>query len=75
MQSVTLEKAQTALADLVQKVAHGEQFTITQNGEPKAVLSAVEAKRGKAKAGSLKGKIWISEDFDAPLEDFKQYMQ
>ena len=24
--------------------------------------------------GSLKGKIWMSEDFDAPLEDFKEYM-
>ncbi len=24
--------------------------------------------------GSLKGKIWVSEDFDAPLEDFKEYM-
>ncbi|WPU97683.1 DUF2281 domain-containing protein [Mucilaginibacter sp. cycad4] len=24
--------------------------------------------------GSLKGKIWMSEDFDEPLEDFKDYM-
>ncbi|MET3503118.1 hypothetical protein ABIC45_004755 [Mucilaginibacter rubeus] len=24
--------------------------------------------------GSLKGKIWVSEDFDEPLEDFKDYM-
>jgi hypothetical protein len=22
--------------------------------------------------GSLKGKIWMSDDFDAPLEDFKE---
>jgi prevent-host-death family protein len=45
MKTVTLEKAQSALADLVQKAAHGEQFTITENGEPKAVLSAAGAKR------------------------------
>jgi hypothetical protein len=25
--------------------------------------------------GSLKGKIWMAPDFDAPLEDFKEYMQ
>ncbi len=25
-------------------------------------------------AGSLKGKITMTEDFDAPLEDFKDYM-
>lgn len=24
--------------------------------------------------GSLKGKIWMSDDFDEPLEDFKDYM-
>lgn len=24
--------------------------------------------------GSLKGKIWMSPDFDEPLEDFKDYM-
>jgi DNA-damage-inducible protein J len=22
----------------------------------------------------LKGKVWIADDFDAPLEDFKEYM-
>ena len=24
--------------------------------------------------GCLKGQIWMAEDFDAPLEDFKDYM-
>lgn len=24
--------------------------------------------------GILKGKIWMSPDFDEPLEDFKEYM-
>jgi hypothetical protein len=24
--------------------------------------------------GSLKGKVWMSEDFNEPLEDFKEYM-
>ncbi len=26
------------------------------------------------RAGSAKGQIWIADDFDAPLEDFKDYM-
>ena len=25
--------------------------------------------------GSMTGKIWIADDFDAPLEDFKEYME
>ena len=24
--------------------------------------------------GALKGKIWMAPDFDAPLDDFKDYM-
>lgn len=32
-------------------------------------------KGGAPKFGSLKGKIKMSEDFDAPLDDFNEYMQ
>ncbi|MEQ1747056.1 MAG: DUF2281 domain-containing protein [Saprospiraceae bacterium] len=35
----------------------------------------VKPARPKRKAGMLKGKIWMAPDFDAPLEDFKEYMQ
>ena len=28
----------------------------------------------KRRAGTAKGTFWMSEDFDAPLEDFKDYM-
>ena len=41
MQTIALEKAQATLADLLRQVAGGEEFTITQNGEPKAKLSPV----------------------------------
>ncbi len=27
------------------------------------------------KFGSMKGKMWMAEDFDAPLEDMKEYME
>ncbi|MCO6482101.1 MAG: DUF2281 domain-containing protein [Flavobacteriales bacterium] len=29
----------------------------------------------KRMAGLSKGKIWIADDFDAPLDDFKEYME
>ena len=41
MKTVALELAQTSLADLLRQVADGEEFTITQNGEPKARLCGV----------------------------------
>ena len=28
----------------------------------------------KRQAGLLKGKIWMSDDFDAPLDEMKDYM-
>jgi len=78
MQTVALEKAQATLEDLLQQVARGEEFTITQNGQPKAKLSAVSSHKHKheqARAGSLPGKIWISPGFDAPLDEFEDYMK
>ncbi len=30
--------------------------------------------RGKIKAGSARGKIKMAADFDAPLDDFAEYM-
>lgn len=44
-----------------------------------ALLKSVEqsgrkANPKKAIFGSAKGKLWMAEDFDAPLGDFKDYM-
>jgi hypothetical protein len=38
---------------------------------PKAADQEQKKERG---FGCLKGQIWMAEDFDAPLEDFKDYM-
>ena len=32
------------------------------------------AVRPPFKYGSMSGKIWMADDFDAPLDDFKEYM-
>ena len=29
----------------------------------------------RAMFGCMKGKMWISDDFDAPLEELKEYME
>jgi hypothetical protein len=38
------------------------------------VAPSPEKKRVVPKAGSLKG-FWMAPDFDAPLEDFREYME
>ena len=37
-------------------------------------LERIRQKRLSAK-GSLKGKVWMSDDFNAPLEEMKEYME
>ena len=37
-------------------------------------LEEGKPKGGLQKFGSAKGEIFMSDDFDAPLEDFKDYM-
>jgi prevent-host-death family protein len=44
MKTIALEKAEATLADLVRQVSAGEEFTITQDGEPMAKLSPLPAK-------------------------------
>lgn len=34
-----------------------------------------EIKKRKPKFGCAKGQIYISPDFDAPIDDFKEYME
>ena len=51
----------------------GEQLpeTTTSPDKPKSSPSKV---RRKPMYGCSKDKIWIADDFDAPLDDFKEYM-
>ncbi len=37
-------------------------------------INIVPPERKYRESGKLKGKVWMSPDFDAPLEDFKDYM-
>ncbi|MHC5833068.1 MAG: DUF2281 domain-containing protein [Nostoc sp.] len=38
-------------------------------------LTPVSPVKRRRQPGSAKGLITISDDFDAPLEDFKEYME
>lgn len=67
--------AKTHLSALLEKVAHGHTFIITKHGKPVAELKPVQAKPKTRELGWAKGKgFWMAPDFDAPLEDFADYM-
>ena len=46
--------------------------SIRKNGIPFELVADTPTRTPKL--GCMKGKIWMSDDFDEPLEDFKEYM-
>jgi antitoxin (DNA-binding transcriptional repressor) of toxin-antitoxin stability system len=59
------------LASLIEEAKQGEEIILTEQGQPIVRLVAIpKLAKPRAKAGSLKGKIRMSPDFDAPLDGF-----
>jgi prevent-host-death family protein len=76
MTKVTIDLTQAALqlANLVQEVGNGAEVVITCNGQPVARLVSPETTPPDRGPGSAKGLFVVPDDFDAPLEDFRDSM-
>jgi prevent-host-death family protein len=71
----TLE-AKTRLSQLLAEVQRGESFFITRHGKRIAELGPVRDARRRPKPGFAKGTFtYVAPDFDAPLDDFREYEQ
>jgi prevent-host-death family protein len=78
MYQITVEEAMTQLPQLVDEVSRGEEIVITQQDNPVARLIGISrplTRRHPRRAGMAKGMGCMSPDFDAPLDDFKEYME
>ncbi len=69
MKFVNIHEAKTHLSRLLDEVSRGEEVTIAKAGKPIARLVPVTTSRPTRTPGFLRGKIRISDDFDAPLSD------
>jgi antitoxin (DNA-binding transcriptional repressor) of toxin-antitoxin stability system len=69
VRTVEIKVAELHLSRLVELVAAGEEIVIADGGAPVARLLPFEPRREPRKPGLLKGRIWIAEDFDAPLPE------
>ena len=70
MQQVNIHQAKTQLSKLVEAAAQGEEIIIAKSGKPLArLVQFVQPEIPPRKPGALKGKIWISEDFDDPMNE------
>jgi len=74
MYSIALKEAQSQLEALTAKVVTGEEVIITDDKGMIFQLIQVKPKIIRPKFGSAKGLISMMDDFDEPLDDFKDYM-
>lgn len=65
MTTVNMHAAKTQLSKLVQMALDGEEVIISKAGTPLVTLTPYKPIKAERKPGSLKGKIWIADDFDA----------
>jgi antitoxin (DNA-binding transcriptional repressor) of toxin-antitoxin stability system len=77
MSAVTIEEAQAHLPELIDRLAPGEELIITRGDQPVAKLvGQARPDRPPRRPGTLRGSVlYLAPDFDAPLEDFKEYME
>ncbi|MDZ7760779.1 MAG: type II toxin-antitoxin system prevent-host-death family antitoxin [Desulfovermiculus sp.] len=68
-QTCNVQEAKENFPMLLEAVKSGKEVIISQGGQPVARLSSFEVKHPKVRFGVLKGKIRVSDDFDAPLPD------
>lgn len=76
---VSEDQASARLSGLIDRALKGEQIIITRQDRPVMQLVPVEnaaPERPQARFGIGKGTLLhMAPDFDAPLEDFKEYME
>jgi len=73
---VNIHEAKTQLSKLIQAAVNGKQVIIARGNKPVVRLEVLPEARSDRKIGNAKGLILsMADDFDEPLDDFKEYME
>lgn len=59
---------------IVPELRPGETVRVLVERSNETENASIPSSAGKREMGFLKGKIWMADDFDAPLDDFSEYM-
>ena len=73
--NLDIKEVNLHLAELADRVAAGgEEIVVTRDGRPVAKLVAADPPAAEnlrpREPGSAEGMVWMSDDFDEPLDDF-----
>lgn len=72
---VNIHEAKTQLSKLIQAALNGKQVIIARGNKPVVRLEVLPEAQAKRKIGNSKGLvITMANDFDEPLDDFREYM-
>lgn len=74
MTQIDLQQAQERFLELIEIAASGEEVIISKDEQPFVKLTPFTESKRKRQFGSAKGMITLADDFDEPLDDFKEYM-
>jgi len=73
---VNIHEAKTQLSKLIQAALNGKQVIIAKGNKPVVRLEVLPEAQVRRKIGNAKGLILsMDEDFDEPLNDFREYME
>jgi antitoxin (DNA-binding transcriptional repressor) of toxin-antitoxin stability system len=73
---VNIHEAKTHLSKLIQAALNGRQVIIAKGNKPVVRLEVLPEARSMRKIGNAKNLIRsMADDFDEPLNDFKEYME
>jgi antitoxin (DNA-binding transcriptional repressor) of toxin-antitoxin stability system len=67
---IDIDQVKSQLESLFQAALNGDEVIISQNNQPVLKLVRIAQPKKRRQSGSAKGLIWMSPDFDQPLEDF-----
>jgi prevent-host-death family protein len=76
MTAVSIKEAKAKLSELIHKLKPGDEVIITDKNVPVARLISTAMVPAHRKLGSLRGTVkYMAPDFDAPLDEFKEYAE
>lgn len=75
MRQVTRDEAQAHLTELLDAALGGEEVYIRGEGTALVRLLPVTTTAPRRRAGTARGLIHMSDDFDDPLPEFEEYVR
>ncbi len=74
--TLLLAAGQPKLSEIVAGMVPGEELVLTTDGVPVAIVTRPAYQSWPSEPGTAKDRsFWMAPDFDAPLEDFAEYME